>query len=78
MGRHNAKKFCYMLYMCVMLLFISGLSTITLSKETKSELNEYDMVIITPNQFVSALQPLVEHKNNYNIHTEIKTLEEIY
>jgi len=65
-------------YIFVVLLIISGLSIITLSKETKSELNEYDMAIITPNQFVSALQPLVEHKNNHNVHTEIKTLEDIY
>ena len=31
------------------------------------------MVIITPNQFVSALQPLVEHKNN-QCSTDIKHL----
>ena len=27
--------------------------------------DSFDMVIITPNIFISKLQPLVEHKNNY-------------
>jgi len=38
----------------------------------------YDMVIITPKVFEDALQPLVEHKNNYDVITRVKTLEDIY
>jgi hypothetical protein len=38
----------------------------------------YDMVIITPNKFSGALQPLIEHKNNYGVKTFLKTTEDIY
>lgn len=37
-----------------------------------------NLVIISPLQFVLPLQRLVEHKNNIGVHTQIKTLEEIY
>ena len=40
--------------------------------------DEYDMVIIAPEEFVSDLQPLVDHKNNHDILTTIKTTEAIY
>ncbi len=40
--------------------------------------DEYDLVIITPLQFSDALQPLVEHKNNYGVATNLVTLDEIY
>ncbi len=39
---------------------------------------EYDLVIITPSKFSSALQKLADHKDSYNIKTFIKTIEEIY
>ncbi|HEC81924.1 MAG TPA: peptidase C25, partial [Thermoplasmatales archaeon] len=39
---------------------------------------EYDMVVIAPSVFSDALQPLVEHKNNHNIKTVLKTTEDIY
>ena len=40
--------------------------------------DEYDMVIIGPQKFANALQPLVEHKNSIGITTILVTLEEIY
>jgi len=40
--------------------------------------DEYDMVIIAPDKFSSALQPLIDHKNNYGVRTFLKTTEEIY
>ena len=40
--------------------------------------DEYDLVIIAPEQFSSELQPLVDHKNSYGVDTIIKTTEEIY
>jgi len=40
--------------------------------------DEYDMVIISPSEFSNALQQLIEHKNNNNVRTIIKTTEEIY
>ena len=41
-------------------------------------LDEYDMVIISPEMFSDALQPLIDHKNSVGIHTFLKTTEEIY
>ena len=40
--------------------------------------DEYDMAIIAPSKFSSALQPLIEHKNNVGVRTFLKTTEEIY
>lgn len=40
--------------------------------------DEYDLVIITPSIFIDPIQRLVEHKNNYDVRTIIKTTEEIY
>lgn len=41
-------------------------------------LESYDMVIIAPQAFSSALQPLITHKNNYGVKTILKTTESIY
>jgi hypothetical protein len=38
----------------------------------------YDLVIIAPELFSSALQPLIDHKNSYGVKTMLKTTEEIY
>jgi len=38
----------------------------------------YDLVIITPSEFSDNLQPLVEHKNSYDIETNLVTLDSIY
>jgi hypothetical protein len=38
----------------------------------------YDLVIITPDLFSDALQPLITHKNSYGVETVLKTTEEIY
>lgn len=38
----------------------------------------YDLVIIAPEKFESALQPLIDHKNSYNVSTYLKTTEDIY
>ncbi len=43
-----------------------------------SEENEYDMVVIGPNKFYSAIKPLVTHKNNIGIKTIFKSTEAIY
>lgn len=40
--------------------------------------DEFDMVIISPESFSDNLQPLIDHKNSYNVKTYLKTLEEIY
>jgi len=38
----------------------------------------YDLVIIAPKKFESALQKLIDHKNSYNVSTYLKTTEDIY
>jgi hypothetical protein len=38
----------------------------------------YNLVIIAPEKFSSALQPLIDHKNNHGITTYLKTTEDIY
>jgi hypothetical protein len=40
--------------------------------------DQYDMVIIAPEKFSSALQPLIDHKNSISIRTVLKTTESIY
>ena len=40
--------------------------------------SSYDMVIITPFRFITPLQLLAQHKNNYGIRTIIKPVHEIY
>ena len=39
--------------------------------------DEYDLIIISPSKFSNVLQPLVDHKNSYNVRTLLKTTEEI-
>ncbi len=38
----------------------------------------YQLVIIAPSEYASALQPLVDHKNNYSMPTVLVTLNQIY
>jgi hypothetical protein len=40
--------------------------------------DEYDMVIIAPDEFLSEIQSLIDHKNSVGIKTFLKTTEEIY
>ena len=40
--------------------------------------NEYEMVIIAPEEFSKELQPLINHKNNVGVSTFLKSIEEIY
>jgi hypothetical protein len=39
---------------------------------------EFDMVIIAPEEFSDLLQPLIDHKNDLDIETFLKTTEDIY
>ncbi|MCK4347740.1 MAG: peptidase C25 [Thermoplasmatales archaeon] len=40
--------------------------------------SEYDLVVIAPSKFSNELERLVNHKNDYNVKTFLKTTEEIY
>ena len=63
--------------------FISGVSNGSHTafdnfSHQKSFIDGYDFMIITPEKFTDALQPLVNHKNNLGINTSIITIKEIY
>lgn len=65
------------------ILFLSGLGAgASLIQETSQKqtamLREYDMVIIAPESFSDALQPLIDHKNSFGVETFLKTTEDIY
>lgn len=71
-----------MIYLIIGILVLGGIgaSAFSIKKTTtlSTSADAYDMVIITPEKFVSYLQPLVDHKNNHDIQTTIKTTEAIY
>lgn len=47
-------------------------------EETKMNNFNYDLLIISPQKFKNHLQPLVNHKNRYNVKTKIFNTAEIY
>jgi len=47
-------------------------------KNSLIDADEYDMVIIAPDAYSTALQPLIAHKNNYGVQTFLETTEDIY
>jgi len=50
-------------------------------EETKSPLvfsDEYDLIVISPEEYTAELQPLVEHKISFGLNSMIKTTEDIY
>ena len=47
-------------------------------KEQSTENTLYNLLIITPQTFASALQPLVTHKNKMGISTQLVTLNQLY
>jgi len=53
-------------------------TSINTTKTDDTHKISYDMIVITPDKWEKILEPLVEHKNTYNIKTKLVTLEEIY
>ena len=65
------------------ILTISGVGAGAISQynsslKQTSIIEEYDMIIITPDMFSDAIQPLINHKNSVGIETFLKTTEDIY
>jgi hypothetical protein len=64
------------------LLFTDEVQINVFYKEPETPLitdkNEYDLLIIAPNDFSKNLQPLIDHKEKQNIKTKFMTAEEIY
>ena len=64
-------------FLVVEILVLSGfVATVTTGDKCASD--TYDLLIITPQNFVNELQPLVDHKTSHNVDTVLKTVEEIY
>jgi hypothetical protein len=62
------------------MLIISGFSVSAINeiKQVTKEDDEYDMVIISPNQFYIIAQKLINHKNNHDVPTTFKSTQSIY
>jgi len=58
------------------LIVLSGFGVDAIIKPLDT--NGYDLVIITPKEFLSAAKKLADHKNSKNVDTIIKTTKEIY
>jgi len=74
------KKYIYLL---ISFLLINSCSFLSISQSLQMQsltqnTNAFDMVIIAPETFASAIQPLIDHKNDHDILTYLKTTEEIY
>ena len=52
--------------------------TYTLPETSLTLADDFDLLIIAPEQFMDNLEPLVIHKNSYGITTKLVSLEEIY
>jgi hypothetical protein len=50
----------------------------TPSEPLLQDYDVYDLLILTPQKYTRYLQPLVEHKNNYGIKTNLVELPEVY
>jgi len=64
------------------ILYYTPEATIEITYEPASSMiqfsDEYDLVVIAPSEFSASLQPLVQHKNTYDLTTTLMTTEEIY
>jgi hypothetical protein len=66
------------------ILVLSGLGAVALQRVDSTQNKEtfdtfgYDLVIITPKEFTSVVQKLVDHKNQHNVDTYLKTTQDIY
>jgi len=69
-------------FVLIGILVLSGLGAGAFSIKKTSiqqiKTDEYDMVIIAPNSFSNALQPLIQHKNDHDVSCFLQTTETIY
>jgi hypothetical protein len=82
----KSKNILRSLGIILIFFFLSNNFALAYTDVTTSEENtvlvggfeKYDMVIITPEQFSSYIQPLIDHKNEVGVSTFLKNTEEIY
>jgi hypothetical protein len=72
------------LILVIFLLILNSIGVVAIPKRCVNlnsknvNIEKYDMVIISPSLFTTELQPLVDHKNNRNVKTTVKTTEDIF
>ena len=72
------KKILPIFFVGLLILSGIGASGFSQTKSITSNVDEYDMVIIAPNEFSSQIQSLIDHKDSHKDPTILKTTEEIY
>lgn len=89
-GRYNDELICYLSVKMYPVQYDSSKDTIYYADNADIKIgytppenpvildDEYDLVVITPQKFSSAVQPLITHKNDHELETILVTLEEIY
>jgi len=89
-GLENGKHVVYLAVKCYFTRYSPAQNIIYYSKNADIEITYeepvnpmifddiYDMVIISPSEYSDELQPLMNHKNSYEVKTIIKTTETIY
>jgi len=70
-------------YLVICALLINSCSFLAVPQSVqmhsmKQNTAAFDMVIIAPETFASEIQPLIDHKNNHDINTFLKTTDDIY
>ena len=77
-------KLAFKIFFAILIaLFFLNPLTITAENPEKifvSNQNQekYDLLIVAPNYFLESIEPLVEHKNKYDIKTKLVTIEDVY
>lgn len=59
-------------------ILITGKQTSINILDTNQTRESYDLLIIAPHEFSYSLQPLIDHKNKYDVKTKLVTIEEVY
>jgi hypothetical protein len=66
-----------LLIFLVGILVLSGLGAGAINESNQKD-DQYDMVIIAPNQFYNSVQKLIAHKNSHDVQTVFKSTQSIY
>lgn len=82
MSKESTKKIISLIICFIFLVTFPVLNAKMINKNNIFSQNDenlsYDLLIISPNKFFGALEPLVEHKNNNNVSTILVSLKDVY
>jgi hypothetical protein len=74
----NRKLVFGIIVLFIGLVIASGVIHMAAGEGGKIQSNSYDLVVITPSEFSDNLRSLIDHKNSYDVKTNLTTLENIY